>query len=248
MRWGVLIAVLFLALLAAVVVVVELVRIPGMYQVQGSGTTKYRPDVATLSVGAYFEADASADAIGQTATVVHNVLDALKAAGIADSDIESKSVSSGPKSDRNSTEQSKTPAGYYAEQIVAVTVHDISRLSKLLDVVSAAGSNNWQVTYFASDPAKIMAKAREAAFADALARADALAKSGGFQRGPVLKIMDDRTQWPEPDYYRRDYTNTASVERVTVTGSRAPARRNFSVPPPQEETFSVEVGVLFEIK
>ena len=251
MRSSILIAGLFVALLAAVIVVIELVRIPSIYQVEGNGVVKYRPDAARLTVGAYFESATSAEAVAQTATTMHNVLDALKAAGVADSDIATKGVASGPKTDQNylSSPQPKTP-GYYAEQTLIVTIHDISRLGKLLDTINAAGSNNWEVNFFASDPTKYAAQARDAAFADAMTRADAFANKGGFRRGAVLKVMEGQASWPEPDYSRRDYTNTyvGRTEMVTVTGSRLPPRRDFAVPAPQEQSVTASVAVLFEIK
>lgn len=251
MKSAILVAGLFVALLAAILLVVELVRIPNLYEVEGAGVVKYRPDAAHLSVGAYFESDVSSDAIGQTATTMHNILDALKAAGVNDAEIETKSVTSGPRvDDRSSTATSSQRPSYYANQTIVVTVHDTSRLAKLLDVVSAAGSNSWEVEFFASDPAKIEADVHRAAFADAMNRADVLARSGGFRRGAVLKISEGSAAFPEPDYARRNYDNAfvnLSTQKVTVTGSRIP-RRDFVVPLPQEQTVTASVGVLFEIK
>ncbi len=245
-------AALFLALLAAVVVVIELVRIPNLYEVEGAGVVKFHPDAARLTVGAYFESDQSGDAIGQTATVMHNILDALKGAGVNDDDIVTKAVTSGPRVDDHSTTATPTPKPiYYADQEVIATVHDTSRIAKLLDVITAAGSNSWEVTYFASNPAKLEADAHRAAFADALRRADVLAEGGGFRRGAVLKITEGSATFPGANYAERNYVNTylnLNSERVTVTGSRLPPRRVFAVPPPQDQTVTASVGVLFEIK
>jgi len=259
MRQSILIGGLFAALLGAVIIVIELVRIPNLYEVEGSASITYRPDAAHVSVGAYFESEISSDAISTTATTMHNILDALKTIGIEDKDVVTKGIESGPKTQNgygsypSAASRSPEPEkpGFYADQVVTITVHDLSRLAKLLDTITASGSNSWRIEFFASDPETLMTQAHRAAFADAMRRANLYATDGGFKRGAVLKITEGNTAFPQPDYYNRDYPNTyasSKVEKVTVTGSRLPVLRGFAVPAPAEQTVTATAAVIFEIR
>jgi len=57
MKSYILFGVLFVALLATAIVIIELVRVPDMYAVEGRGSVKYRPDAARISVAAVARAD-----------------------------------------------------------------------------------------------------------------------------------------------------------------------------------------------
>jgi uncharacterized protein YggE len=264
MRLGILAAVMFVALLAAVVVVIELVRVPNIYAVEGVGTVKYTPDAAEIAAAVYVEDAVPLKAAEQVASTMRAVLAALKATGVAAEDIATAAVRSGPienLENRPPTKDMKPP--YYAEQTVTVEVRDIATIGRTLDALARAGSNRWRVTYKAKDRDKLARTARKAAFLDAIAVADAYAHDGQFKRGRILKIQDDVAQFPEPDYLGRDYQlregNRGSwglygeaVDSVTVTGSRyAPngtVDTTFDVPPPREETVRASTHVLFEIE
>lgn len=252
MRNGILAALMFIALLAAAVAVVVLVRIPDMYAVGGVGEIKYTPDMAKIEAGVIVESDDSRDATSRTAEGMRAVLEALKAAGVAESDIATQAIASRPveqDSDREAGEARKP--FYFAQQNVIVTVRDLSKLANVLNVLTDAGSNYWEVAFDIADKNKLEASAHQAALADAMKRADAYASNGGFTRGRILKIVDTRAQFPSADVYAREYYMTADrkSERVTVTGSRSPrVKTSFFVPKPAEQTVTAGVDVLFEIR
>ncbi len=263
MRYGILAAAMFVALLASVIVVIELVRVPQMYAVEGVGEVKYTPDAAEIAAAVYVEDTVSLEAVEQVASTMRGVLNSLKANGVAVEDIKTAAVRSGPiesLENRPATKDMKPP--YYAEQTVTIQVRDVATIGKTLDALARAGSNRWRVTYKPSDRDKLERAARKAAFLDAIAAADAYAHDGQFKRGRILKIQDDVAQFPEVDYLARDFRlregNRGSwglygdaVESVTVTGSRyapdGPADTTFDVPPPREETVRATTHVLFEI-
>ena len=260
MRFGILAAVMFVALLAAVVVVIELVRVPNIYAVEGVGTVKYTPDAAEIVASIYAENDVSLDAVKETAATMRVILEALKATGVAANDIATANVRSGPlDSSENERRPKEAQRAYYAEQAVVIQVHDLATIGKTLDAIARAGSNNWVVTYKAADRDALERAARKAAFLDAIAVADSYAHDGQFKRGRVLKIQDDQVEFPEVDYPNRDFRTRsgqryrgylASSEKVVVTGSRIDATidTTFDVPPPREQTVVATTHVLFEIE
>jgi len=131
MRINLLAAGLFLALLAAVITVVDMTRIPDMYSVKGEAEIKYMPDTAIITAGVIQTADTSSDAVQAVADGMTKVLDALKAAGVPDADIATRSVETHvvlPDADRD---QKKAPHLYYAGQMIEVKLHDLSLVSKI---------------------------------------------------------------------------------------------------------------------
>jgi uncharacterized protein YggE len=257
MKSGIVGAVMFMALLAATVLVVHLVRVPNMYAVEGRGEVKYTPDQAEITSSIYAESDVSVDAVKESAATMRRILTALRASGVAEADVASADVRSGlldiSDNDRRAPDAKRS---YYAEQIVTVNVRDISHIGKILDAIARAGSNHWLVRYKSSDLKKLEAAARKAAFLNAMETADAYAASGNFKRGRVLKIQDGAVEFPEVDYANREYRTRrgggirgyGSVEKIVVTGSRiTEIDTTFDVPPPREQTATAETQVLFQI-
>jgi uncharacterized protein YggE len=247
---------MFVALLAAVVVIIELVRVPNMYAVDGVGEVKYTPDNAEITSSIYTESNVSLDAVKETAATMRAILAALKAAGVAEMDVKTANVRSGllDLSD-NERRTADTKRSYYAEQVVVVQVRDIATIGPILDAIARAGSNYWLVSYKASDEDRLARAARKAAFMDAIAVADSYARDGQFKRGRVLKIQDSEVEFPEVDYADREYRTRhdtyrrgGPVEKVVVTGARLKdPDTTFDIPPPREQTVRATTHVLFEI-
>lgn len=264
MRTGIVIGVLFVALLAAVIVVIELVRVPDMYAVEGHGSVKYRPDAAKISVDAVARADATADASIEASKRMQKILAALKAAGVADADIATAAIESGPTQQpyREPGSPAARMPNYTAVQSITVTAHDLGKLAGLLDTISAAGPQFWHVDYFVSDQDALNLKARNAALEDAIKRADAYSSGGGFKRGRILKIQEGQTFFPYANYSLRRYITSPAegaattdqllntLPQVTPPADAAPAPPSpgFQVPKPEEREAQSTVGVLFEIK
>lgn len=245
---------LFLALLIAIVVVIDLVRIPSMFEVDGNSQITYVPDTAQVDVEVTEQADVSNDAAQKVAVTMASVIDALKADGVADADISSLGVSSSPTAqDGNSA---TNPPAYTAQQSIRVVVHNLPRLGILAAAASSAGADNWSVSYTLADSSKAEAEARQAALQDAIKAADTYAAQGGFRRGRVLKLLESDVQFPYADYANRDFVVNSPQRQVVVTAARAAnaiARQpqstaGFVIPKPEPETATATVNVLFELK
>ncbi|MCE9523724.1 MAG: SIMPL domain-containing protein, partial [Alphaproteobacteria bacterium] len=227
MKTGIWAAVMFVALLAASIVIIKLVRVPDMYAIEGRGEVRFTPDQAEITASIYIEANVSLDAVKETAATMRNIIAALKASQVPATDIATDDVKTGRlEMSDNERRAADAKRSYFAEQIVIVKVRDLARIGTLLDAISRAGSNYWLVHFTVADRAKYEAQARKAAFLNALATADEYARDGRFHRGRVLKIQDDAVAFPEVDYadrgyrMRRDSRGGSRTEKVVVTGSR----------------------------
>ena len=247
MKIGLLIGGLFVALLVTVVVVVGMTRIPDMYSVRGEAEIKYMPDTAIITAGVIQTADTSTDAIQAVADGMTKVLDALKAAGVPEADIATRSVETHvvlPDSDRD---QKKAPHLFYAAQTVEVKLHDLSLVSKIAGVISDAGSNQWQIGYAVADQSKLRETAAKAAFEDAIRKADIYAAAGGFKRGRLLKLSDSQVTFPTMGYDDDVNYARAGMEEIVVTARRREekeAATKFSIPKPRERSVSADVTLL----
>jgi uncharacterized protein YggE len=247
MKIGLLIGGLFLALLVAMVVTIDLVRTPNQYSVQGEATIKFMPDAAEVEASVIHSSDVSTDAARAVADDMRNVLQALKSAGVADDDIASRGVElhSQLLEQENGRTNVKPASIYIAGQTIVVSLHDLSMVSKITGIISDNGSNHWRVAFFAKDRAKLLEQATKAAFADAIRKADIYAAAGGFKRGAVLKMTDSPGGFQ--DKFRRFEFDTNSLEEIVVTARRREETTNFVIPKPEEQKLDASVALIVEI-
>src|SRR5689334_18483911 len=100
--------------------------------ISASGESRRVPDVAIISAGVVTRAPTAAAAIAQNATRMERVLAALKAAGIAERDVQTSSISLNPDY-RYENNQPPKLTGYQASNQVSIRFRDISNSGKILD-------------------------------------------------------------------------------------------------------------------
>jgi uncharacterized protein YggE len=144
------------------------------------------PDIATLSTGVMsLGADANG-AIRRNAEQMTRVVAAIRAAGIADKDVQTSGVSLNPDYQYLSNRPPRIK-GYYASNTVNVTVRDIGRLGGILDALVATGANQINGPMFeVEDKDAVLDEAREKAMAKARARAEGYARRLGLR---VLRVV-----------------------------------------------------------
>lgn len=179
-------------------------------RVSGEGEARGKPDVARVTLGVEMRAATAAEATDQVSRTMQQVLEAVRAQGIADADLQTEQVSvhfeqehvppprplpQGEESMRpeSSSERAPTtelPRGYYrAFNTVRVTVRDLNRVSAVLTAASAAGANLVHgINFEIDDPTPLRAEAREKAVQDAQRQAQQLAALAGARLGRVLSI------------------------------------------------------------
>jgi uncharacterized protein YggE len=170
--------------------------------VSGTGTVVLSPDVADLRLGVSVTATTVKAARAAAAKSMTAVIASLKAAGIADKDIQTTILSLQPTYDYSGTTNPPRLTGYSFSNGVAVTVHDLDKLGDAIDGALAAGATSLDgVTFRVDDQAAAEKQARQDAIAEAKAKADTLAAAAGVSITGVASISETVSPVPYPIYY-----------------------------------------------
>jgi uncharacterized protein YggE len=158
--------------------------------VVGVGKASGTPDVAHITIGVDTDSDSVQNAVESSRDRMTALLEALKAAGIADSDIRTTNYSVYTQQQPIEGRATFTLT-YRVSNQVDVTVRDVDTLGDVLDQAVAAGANNiYGVSFSVEDTSKLEADARTKAIADAKARATSLAQLAGVEVGEVVSISE----------------------------------------------------------
>ena len=165
-------------------------------RVTGAGRAAGPRDQCVLTVGAEVRRATAAAALAGCTEVVQRMREVFHAAGVPDAALATSAVSLNPVHD-----QYPTVAGFQAALQLTATTQDLAAAGALLaEVVSAGGDDArvHEVSFRHSDPAALVVRARDAAWADALARATQLADLAGRALGEVVSIDESHDRPPPP--------------------------------------------------
>lgn len=171
---------------------------PPSITVVGSGTAAARPDTAEVSAGVVTQAGTAAQALAQNNAAMEKVIQAVKAMGIADKDIQTTNVSVVPQR-RQGRQEPQPPdiVGYEVSNQVRIKVRDLGALGRLLDALVGQGANVLGgISLSVDDPAPVLDQARTKAMADARRKAEVYSKAAGMTLGPVLSIREGAAPVP----------------------------------------------------
>jgi uncharacterized protein len=186
---------LALLILPAVPAAVAQEETPRRLVVTGTGEASARPDIAVISAGVVVQADSASAALADNARAMNAVLEELRAAGLAQEDIQTSQFAVTPlyESSQPDPQRIEPPriVGYQVSNQVTARVREIDRLGATLDALVGAGANSIDGLYFdLADPKQVQGEARDAAVADALAKARRYATAAGVELGEILAIEE----------------------------------------------------------
>lgn len=156
----------------------------------GTGTVEVQPDIATLSIGVSTQGDTAAAALSANSAAIEAVMTRLAASGIEDRDMQTSNLYLSPNWSGYDT---GTPviSGYFASNMLTITVRDLDKLGAVLDSAVSDGANTLNgVTFGLADPKPALDEARKDAVADARARAELLATAAGMTLGKIITITE----------------------------------------------------------
>lgn len=162
--------------------------------VQGEGNVYAAPDQATIVLGVETRNTSASVAAAQNAELMNKTINALLAAGINKSDIQTSTYSlSIPTTNDQSaitvTGNTTKPPEFVATNQVTVTTNNTQGVGKILDAAIAAGTNSVQsISFQLKDSNPQMDKALTLAIEDAQRKAQVMAKAAGVTLGRVLEI------------------------------------------------------------
>ncbi len=193
------------------------------------------PDIATLSTGVVTQAADANAALRDNAVQMDKVIATIKAAGVADRDVQTSGIGVSPQY-RYADNQPPVITGYQASNTVNVKVRDIAKVGKVLDALVASGANQVNGPTFEIDqPEPIYDEARRAALAKAQARAAMYAKTLGLQVKRIVSVSEGGGFSPP----------RPMMAMAMESGSRMKAA-DTSVSP-GESTLSANLDVVFEL-
>lgn len=157
----------------------------------GEGRISAAPDMAILRLGVSREARAASDAMRLASKAAAAVLAQVEASGIEARDVQTANVSLSPRW-QNTQNTAPRVVGYIASNDLSVRVRDLSNLGALMDAVVSDGANQMNGLRFTmAELRPLQDKARQAAVADARAKADLLAQAAGVALGEVMTISEN---------------------------------------------------------
>ena len=182
--------------------------------VSGQGIVQGSPDVATISLGVSSLANTVGEARTQAAASLTAMIDSMKANGVEDDDVQTTQLNIQPEYDYTDGRQILT--GFRVTNAVNAKLREIDRTGEVVDEAVEAGGDNTTIngiTFSIDDPEELKRQAREAAVADARARAETLAQASGVTLGDPVTISE--TSFAQPMYY-------SGAEIAADTGAGAP--------------------------
>ena len=193
------------------------------------------PDEATLRVSTRSRAPTASAALQASKKETEKMLAAIRAAGIADKDIQTQGVNINPeyRYDQVDGRNEQQMVGYTASNTVRIKTRRIDRISSLLDALTVAGADQISGPSFGiADPLPLRREARKRAMARGEAEAMEYARNAGFRRVGLLSVEENLS-------YRAD--------DIVVTGSRTMrdgAPPPPPPPPPPAESGGIEPGLI----
>jgi uncharacterized protein YggE len=192
--------------------------------VSGSGEVKAAPDQAQLSTGVVTQGRNASEALKANARAMNTIFDTLKSNGIAEKNIQTSNFSVSPRyaEYKAGTSGPQKIVGYEVSNVVTVLVDKLDKVGPTLDALVAAGSNQIDgPTFSIADPVPLLAKAREAAVKDAMARAETLARAASVSLGPITSISENGGYAPPQPMYRMAMSANAAPPTPIAGGEQS---------------------------
>ena len=200
--------------------------------VMAEGKTIRDPDLAVFNAGVTTQGQTAAAALAENSRAMEKVIAALRAAGVAERDIQTSNLSISPVyADPNrdaimASRMSGQPyippppelqvpkiVGYQASNNVAVRQRDLKRFGTVIDTLAGAGANQINGPMFQlDDPDPALDAARLEAVKTARARAELYAAATGLRIVRILSINEAGGYYGPPAVqFARAITVTASA-------------------------------------
>jgi len=212
----------------------------GTISLQGNGQVVSSPDMAIISSGVVTMGKTARAALNANSAAMGQLFTLLDAAGIEKRDIQTSNFSVQPQyiysdqRDQNGYPKPPRISGYQVSNNVSVKLRNLDKLGSLLDNMVSVGSNQINAVGFAlNDTAPLVAKARRAAMADAIAKAKLYADAAGVRLGEIVSISEGAGGL-SPRF------EAMALSRVSAPGQKVPVASG-------ELTFSKQVSVVWKL-
>lgn len=184
--------------------------------VAATGRVTVRPDVADVRIGVSVTRETATEARDVGAGQMAQVVAAIKAAGVADRDLQTSFLSLQPVYDYSVSGSAPRLTGYQMTNIVTATVRDVETVAAVIDDATRAGATTIDsISFRIDDPTGPENEARKLAMAEAKRRAEALAAEANVRVVGVVSIAESSGNVTPPVYYEKAMTGDASLGGAT---------------------------------
>lgn len=168
--------------------------------VTGVGTASGAPDIAILELGVQTINSDVVAAFNEANSRLNAVREALLSQGIAVEDLQTLGLSLYQETPYDP--QTGMPSDrviYRVNNLLRVTIRDVDKAGDIISAGVNAGANTINgLSFSLSDPAALLAEARQKAVADARARAEQLAALTGVTLGAPVVVVEGEAGAPAP--------------------------------------------------
>lgn len=210
--------------------------LPRIITVSGMGEVKVKPDMATVSTGVTSEAPNARAALAKNNTAMTAVINALKAAGVTEEDIQTSNFNVSPLYAPMQPGQISSPqiSSYQVSNQVTARIKSLNKLGATLDALVQAGSNQINgISFDLNEPKQHVDDARKKAIADAKAKAELYANAAGVSVGGVVQISEVSASGPVMPLELRTMSVAADASVPIAAG---------------QNTISTNITVTFELR
>ncbi len=178
---------------------------PDGIRVSGVGKVTADPDIAHVQLGVDTFDEEVGPALAENNTKASRIIEAVKAAGVADEDIGTTGFNVSAQRDYRQ-EGPDNIVGFQVSNTVTVTMRDIDAVGDVLQAALDAGANNVHNFSMSVDDAdELRQEARVKAIEDARERAEVMAEAAGVTLGAATSISESSVGVPSPTTVRLDF-------------------------------------------
>jgi uncharacterized protein YggE len=187
--------------------------------VTGNGAASGAPDVCRVNLGVSVARAGVGEAASEADAALQAMLAVLTAKGVTKEDV--RTVDYGIHPEYEHRPEGGRFIGFRVRNQVEALVKKTDDVGEVLTAVVAAGGDAVEVqgiSFEVSDPATLLAQARDQAWADAIAKAGQLARLAGAKLGAARRIEEGRAAPPGPlPMARLAMAETTPIEAGTST-------------------------------
>ena len=170
------------------------------------GRSVRQPDLAVFTAGVTSQGKTASAALSANSADMNRVMAALKAAGIADRDIQTSNINLTPlfapqvvRPDGSVEDRPPRIIGYQVNNQVTVRQRNLANFGKVLDTLVSVGANQVNGPSFELDNSDAaMDEARSAAMTKARQRAELYARAAGLKVKRIISISEGGGYSPPP--------------------------------------------------
>ncbi len=189
----------------------------------GKGEATAVPDQLSFSVAVSLTRPDLESALDDSSAAMKKVFAALEANGVASKDIQTSGLSMNPVY-HYPVNSSPVLVGYRVSQRASVSIGDLKAGGKAIGAAVAAGGNSVKVSSIrlkVSDPDAVLRQARDAAVAQAEAKAQEYAAATGQDLGDVVSLREVGATTPRsPVWNQRATYDMATASAVPIRAGR----------------------------